>query len=953
MKRYSLCLLLFVATATADVSQLQVHSDLEATLVAMEPVVVSPVALTFDDQGRMYVVEMRDYPYGLGPDRKAGGTVRLLEDVDRDGKFEKASLFAERLSFPTSIAPWKGGVLVAAPPSIVFLKDNDGDGKAEVREILFDGFVLGVTDSNMSGLRWGLDNRVHGVNGGNGGRVRSLRKAGATALELGDADFSFDPATGDFGRTFQTTGGFGLVFDEWGHSFSPHNVNHMQQRVIEMRFLERNTNLPPREATASISDHGEMARIYPISVAETRVNHPEQAGHFSSSGAMGFIGNPAFKGDLYGSLLVADVVGNLVHRDILEPDGPIFKARRAPAEQTSEFLASRENSFRPTAMELGPDGALYIADMQRDVIEHPDYIPEKVRNKLNIRGGENRGRIYRLAPKGGLKIAKIDLRRSSTLQLVRTLSHSNQWMRATAQRLLVERNDPFAIGFLQSEFKKAPALGRLHILWTLHGVNGLTEEILLAALDDKPELRENAILLIRQWGKDSPLLARQVFKSIDDESPRVRFQVALSLGELNNPAFNARLGQLYKRDQNFPFTRLAVLSSLRQGAIDILKKISLTNPDALRELADLAGAEAATNPDQLAGIISSTSAPVLQGLQTGLKRTGAQSSSDSKIAKALAASISFETISLTRTLNIPLSPQQLGALRASADFLADRTRPTMERIKAAAILSFAPNPDALFAGIAGGEAPELQQAVFDSLRAFNNPLIAKTLLEKWRELSPSLRIPVLNHLLQRPNYHDALLTAIESNRVPLGELNLDLEQRRRLLRRGTPEIRARASKLMSDEEYSNRKAAVEELLAKLPAGGDAKLGREMYDKICAQCHTAAGRGFQVGPDLSSVSRRSVEDLLSNILDPNMAINPAYIAFQAELENGDLEAGILAGQTADAITLVQAGGKKVTLARGKIKKFQSTNVSLMPEGLEAGLTPADLRNLIAFLQEGAK
>ncbi len=314
-----------------------VHLALEISLFAAEPDVVDPVALTFDAAGRMYVVEMRDYPYGFGPERKPGGTIRLLEDTNHDGKVDRSTVFAEHLSFPTSICAWNGGVLVASPPELIFLKDTDGDGRADVREVMFKGFTLGVTDSNFNGLRWGLDNRVHGLNGGNGGRVTSLRKPGAS-VALGDLDFSFDPGSGDFTTTFHTSRGFGLVFDDWGRSFVTYNLNHIQQRFIPERYLHRFPGFPPLRATGSISDHADMARIYPISVAETRPNHPEQAGYFSAAGGMGFVGWNAFGPELFGSVLVCDVVGNLVHRDVLQEDGPVFKAVRAPGEQKSEFL---------------------------------------------------------------------------------------------------------------------------------------------------------------------------------------------------------------------------------------------------------------------------------------------------------------------------------------------------------------------------------------------------------------------------------------------------------------------------------------------------------------------------------------------------------------------------------------------------------------------------------------
>ncbi|HKS38792.1 MAG TPA: PVC-type heme-binding CxxCH protein, partial [Verrucomicrobiae bacterium] len=488
----------------ADGTNCQLHPRLEIALFAREPDVVDPVALTFDEAGRMYVVEMRDYPYGFGPNRRPGGAVRLLEDTNGDARADRSVLFADNLSFPTSICPWKGGVLVTAPPEILFLKDTDGDGKADVREVLLQGFRLGVTDSNMNGVRWGLDNRVHVLNGGNSGSIISPRKPGPP-VALGNLDFSFDPETGDFATTFHTSAGFGLVFDEWGRSFVTYNVNHLQQRIIPERYLRRFPGFPPLNATENISDHGDMARIYPISVAETRPNHPEQSGHFSSAGGMGYIGWNGYGEELSGSLLVCDVVGNLVHRDVLKENGPVFTAVRAPAELTREFFASRDNSFRPVGVELGPDNALYLIDMQRDVIEHPDYIPEKVRTKLNVRAGEDRGRVYRLTPKGGLSAWKPDLRDASSAALVNELSHPNQWRRATAQRLLVERQDNRATDSLKKLARsgKEP-LGRLHALWTLSGLRALDEAAVERALTDShPGIRENALLLAESFLPES------------------------------------------------------------------------------------------------------------------------------------------------------------------------------------------------------------------------------------------------------------------------------------------------------------------------------------------------------------------------------------------------------------------------------------------------------------------
>lgn len=964
--------------APAATGSYELHPGLELSLFAKEPDVVDPVALCFDADGRVFVVEMRDYPYGFGPERKPGGTVRLLEDTDGDGRADRSTVFAEGLSFPTSIAPWNGGVIVTAPPEIIFLKDTNGDGKADVREVLLKGFTLGVTDSNLNGLRWGLDNRLHGVNGGNSGNVVSTRQPGPP-IPLRNLDFSFDPATGDFTPTFHTSGGFGLVFDDWGRSFVTYNINHIQQRIIPARYLSRFTGFPPVEATTSISDHEEMSRIYPVSEPETRVNHPEQSGHFSSAGGMGFVGVPGYPGDLGGSVFVCDVVGNLVHRDVLEPNGPIFTARRSPSETNREFFASRDFAFRPVGMELGPDGALYLIDMQRDVIEHPDYIPQKVKDKLDLRAGEDRGRIYRITPKGALPPSKPKLSAARTAELVQHLGHSNQWWRVTAQRLLVERQDKSAVRSLKKLAEGGSSLARLHALWTLQGMRALDESTVVRAFSDSDAgIRENALLLAEARLSGSAQLQQRALSLADDPSVRVRFQAALTIGQIDRPAALAALRRVFLKDYALRWSRVAVLSSLRGGEDGLLRSLLAdgafvgSDPEpkrqAIRELADLCGARTDSAkrfssllaPLSVATLGDDWRVAALEGLRSGVERTGARFTADGdsavaleKVARPESPAVFASAWQLSKALGLPETPAQRTMLASAMQRLRDASRPVDKRIDDLRFLSFGTYSsvaDTLSAMLESSEPAAIQRAAVEVFSQFKDNAVATNLVAHWPSLAPSVRPPVINLLLARIPFHEVLMDAIEHGRITLGELNLDLEQRRRLMRESSPDIMARAAKLIGDEEYSNRKTVVEEWLRKLPPTGDAARGRAVFEKTCAQCHALAGVGQQVGPDLGALAHRSVEDLLSNILDPNMAINPAYVSFTAETVSGEIETGIMESESADTVVLRQALGKKVVLPRRQIKRLQSSGVSLMPEGLEAGLSPQDLRDLIAFLQQ---
>lgn len=932
------------------------HPGIRLALWAMEPLVIDPVALCFSPDGTAFAIEMADYPSGLHNNHLPGGRIRLLRDTNNDGVADHSRLFADGLSFPTSITPWRDGVLVLAPPSLIFLKDSNGDDVADIRETWLSGFRKGVTDSNANGLRWGIDNRIHGLNAGNGGSLRQPQKQPSPPTSLGSWDFSFNPVNPldlSISLTHATSGGFGLVFNSWGHSFSPHNLNYLQQRILPAAPILANPSLAfIQPLTASISANGETPRIFPVSSPQTRVNHPEQAGFFSSAGGMGLIDSNLFGPDLDQSIFVCDAASNLVHRDILTESGPVFSAQRAPDEKNREFIASHDPAFRPTGLENGPDGALYLIDMQRAVIEHPDYIPPRIRSQLNLRDGDSRGRIWRVIPATTTLPAPARLHSSDIPSLASHLASPIPWARETAHRRLIESGNATHAPVLRAILRSDDPKARTRALWILHGWHALSNEDLSLALTDPAQgVRENAVTLAAEiLPPDSA--ARSFLAALSDPHPRVRFRACLAFASSSFQGKPDALASLSLQPRESIWTFRAILLSIGSDAPALVRslgsRLAQWPDEAAEGLARLAAHHGLT-PADLGP--SPPPAAAISGLALGLSSKHAaawQPALASWSANPPAHSIA-PLFALSHALGTQPSGALASLLPSAAATATNHTAPAPDRLRSIQWLAFSKDPTPLWNVIDSPAPPDLLRAAFDSLRQQSPPDLPKQLLQRWRSLHPILRQPIVRLLIDRSSAHDALLAALEQKSVSVQELNLDLEQRRELLRWSKPSIAARARKFLTDDEYSNRRAAVSDMLARLPATGDPTLGRQSFIDRCSQCHQWNHLGHAVGPSLLGMSHRSTEDILSHIMDPNMALHPEYLACSIKTTKGDSFAGLLKVETPSSITILQPMAISTTLNRTDIARIETLSSSLMPEGLESGLSPADLKNLILFLQ----
>ena len=938
----------------------QIKRGFTLELAAAEPLVLDPIEICFDENGRMFVVEMRDYSE-LRDVQPHLGRIRLVSDVNGDGVFDQATVYAEDLPWPTGVCCYNGGIFVAASPDIIYFKDTDGDGKADVRTVVFTGFGAGKGDklnvqALVNGLRWGLDNRIHGQTSGNGGVLKRLNAPDAAALELRGRDFSFDPRQLDL-RPENGGGQYGMCFDNHGRKFVCSNSHHIQTFMYDAHYAERNPyyNMPP--AIVDIPVDGPAAEVYRTSpeegwrvirtkwrvtgVVEGLIEGGGRAsGYFTSATGITIYRGDAFPQDFAGDAFIADVGSNLIHRKQVRPDGVGLIAERATDEQKVEFLTSTDLWFRPTQMANAPDGCLYICDMYREVIEHPWSLPENIKKLLDLNAGNDRGRIYRITPDGFRRRQPPQLGKAPTKELVATLASQNGWHRDTAARLLFEQQDQAAIPMLEKMIRQSPsALGRLQALHALDGLGGLKGVDLSTALNDADAtVREHAVKLAEGFiaAGDTGLWAK-VSTLCDDPDIHVRYQVAFTLGEFNRPGKIEGLVAIARRDLESPWTQAAIFSSLADGAGELFTALvgdarvrqSPAGQDFLRQLIVFVGAK--NRREEVAAAlkyIGQVDDPALMFAMTRSLGDGLQRANQSLAAAG-------------DSLNQVLLRAQTEAANAAA--------PEALRVTAIQLLaytSYEASGPLLLGLLDRPQSQPIQLAALATLDRFAGAPIGAELTSRWNLLTPRLRAATLTALIARPARATALLQAIERGSIRASAL--DSTQIKLLTTYRDPAVRELAAKVLAAQPASPRKTIVEGFAPALNLPGNAAAGKKIYAERCVSCHRSSGEGFALGPDFVTVKTTGKEKLLTNFIDPNAEVRPEFASYLVETKDDQTLLGLVVNETATSITLRQAYGKQDVIPRASITKLQSQGLSLMPEGLESGLTPQAVADLLEYI-----
>lgn len=927
-------------------------------LVASEPLIASPVAVAWDENSRLYVVEMRGYSENR--DEKLS-RVKLLESTKGDGIYDKATVFADGLLWATAVACWDGGVFVGDAPNIYYMKDTDGDGKADVKKIVFTGFGTQNVQGLLNTFLWTFDNRIHGTASSNGGTISKPDDKAFKPLTINGRDFDFDPRTLDLRAT---SGGaqHGMTFDDWGHKFVSSNSDHIQQVMYEDRYIARNPYLiapPPR---VSIASDGPQAEVFPAAPVEpwravrTRLRVQGitpgivEGGGRATGYFTGATGVTIFRGDaapdLKGQAFIGDACSSLVHRKLLTlPEGSVqYRADRI--DKDSEFLASKDNWFRPVQFANGPDGCLTVIDMYRETIEHPASLPPPIKKHLDLTSGRDRGRLWRVYAEGVTPRALPKLGGLKTEELVKLLDHPNAWHRETASRLIYERQDKGAVKLLRFSEKNAPpttlsAEGCIHRLYALKGIGSLTDLDLGVSMNHpSPRVLEH-IPRVGSPKADGRADLQYVIDLVNHKDAQVRYQMMLTIGDIyERSLFFSNIDPKHLSDKWF---RIAVLSSmtLNDDGLSYRNFFELFSNQSKRSSGlYLAIAELISRKDDREGIVaiskflSHDSGVVDPAITLALMRaidTGGGKNAKLEARKQIDGKILNDLISKV-------------ILATSDDKLPTATR--VDAIRSLSLGKLADVRGPLVKLLDLRQPGEVQLAALGVLDRFNDPELPAVLLKNWETLSPRLRAAAGDALLARPDRSKALLDAIEKK--TFAPQNLDSTQIKRLTTHKDAAIQKRAATLLAAYKPARRTEVVEKYRKALEMTGDATKGKAIFTKTCAACHKLEGVGHELGPNLSAMKNRGMDAILTNVLDPNAEVNPQYLSYNCNLDDGRQVTGIIQSETATSVTFIRGEGLKDVVSRSNIETLKSTGLSLMPEGLEKDISVEAMADLIAYL-----
>lgn len=935
-------------SAEDSMKKIHLQEGWEIELMVKEPLVKDPVGFSWGVDGKLWVVEMADYPIGIDGKMKSGGRIRVLSDEDGDGQYDKSVLFMDGVNFPNGVLPWRKGVLVSAAPEIFYAEDTDGDGKADLKEVILTGFSEGNPQLRINGLRWGLDNMVYCANGlSSRGKVKSLKTG--KVVDISGRDLRFDPDTGEV-ETLTGPSQFGRVRDDWGNWFGVQNSYPLIHVMMEEKYAKRNPYYAPQH-TKKILIEPRNPVVYAKSEFIKRYDHPHRGRLLTSAcGIEIYRGGVLFGGDGLTHGITCEPYHNMVLHVSLKDSGVTYDAKieRTGKDGKQEFLASEDHWFRPVYAKTGPGGGIWIADMYRYIIEHPQYMPPHGREKLRAyyRLGEDKGRIYRLKKKGVGLDGAMDLSKKNGRELVELLKHENGTVRDLVHMMLVWRGkDEKALKALKA-LKQLPAreendIQRVHGMWVLDAWGELTTwDLRFSNGKVGPELYVQKIRLAEKHGWLDNI------KFISNDHEKVKQQLLLSLGAFKDKDAGIKLKSLMGglNDNDSALFEAGLTSA---GAhVDTLAntwwKMSGRRGAELRDLLLRIGLR---KNDR--GLLVKLFGKVLpgEGEKFGMSTVRVVSEMMDVMNRER---VTIEKLKAGGGDGGDELTALLGRFGEVFNYARGKARGEPAAVKLLGYEKEKVEGDiALLSKLVGdGGNREIQMVGVDVLSRVGTDAALGVLMGKWGNVSPGVSDAIREVMMRDSRRVKLMLEGMKQGVV--GVHVLDAARREQLVKHKDAGVRELAKVVLKPSEGS-RTVVVEQYAEALKMEGDYERGKVLFSQLCAVCHRVDEVGKEIGPNLRSVTDQSGRGMLENILDPNRSIEPKYMSYLLTKKNGESVLGIVTEESGNAVTMVGLDGVAHQVLRSEIGSLKSTGRSLMPEGLEGGMDVQGMSDLLLYLK----
>jgi putative membrane-bound dehydrogenase-like protein len=951
----------------------------ELQLYAAEPLIRRPICMNWDERGRLWIAETVDYPNNIQKSGDGHDRIVILEDTKGTGRADKVTVFADKLSIPTSFTFWNGGVVVHQAPQTLFLKSSKGDDVADIRKVLFSGWSTRDTHAGPNNLRYGLDNWLWGIVGYSG----FYGTVGGESHKFSQGFYRFKPDGSklEFARSTNNNS-WGVGISEEGLIFgSTANGNPSVYLPIPNRYYEAVRGMSS-SVLKGIAGNPKFAPIVP----PEKVRQVDFHGRFTAAA-----GHALYTARLYPryywnqTAFVAEPTGHLIATFQIEKKGTDFTSK-----PSWNLVASDDEWTAPIMAEVGPDGCVWIIDWYNYIVQHnptpTGFSTGKGGAYETPLRDKTHGRIYRLVPKGAKVPAPLNLKDATADQLVATLKNDNMFWRLHAQRLLVERGKkdvvPALVALVGDPKTDAVGLnpGAIHALWTLHGLGALDGSepkanlaVIEALKHRSPGVRRNAVLVLPA----TPHAADAILGSglLDDPDPHVRLAALLALADMQaHPRAGAAIAEMMLRPENINDRWLpdAITSAAAAHDRFFLKAIAAakgkhvarslqivqvvsehyargTTPELDSVLVAFADADAKVAETFVAGVnkgwpsgrkltLKEETGPALAKLMTNLS-----AGSQGQLLRLAAAwgnkGLDKYTGDIAKTLVGTLTSEQaadqarINAAKQLVEFKngdAQVVEQVLEQVTPRA-------SSALAAGLIDAVAP--------------SPAAGAALLKRLDELTPAARAAAFSVLLARADSTRLLLTALDKGKVQLTELTLD--QRQGLVAHPDKKIAMQAKAIIERGgglPSADRQKVIDDLMPLTMKTGDAKLGKEVFLKNCSVCHVFGKDGNKVGPDLTGIGVHPKAELMVHIFDPSRSVEGNYFLYTWTTNDGKVYTGILASESKTAVELIDAEAKKHVLLKENIDTQVKSNKSLMPEGFEKTLKGEEIVNLLQFLTE---